>query len=175
MGTGDETNPAADSLGSWRPTRRNAIYAAGGALAAVAGVVGAPAVMARGQDDRVPDRSVVGTWRVTVTPDGGLPAFNMILNLAPGGGLVETNRQSPLPGIGMWAMTGTNDFKWRLSAYLTDKAGNPAGRVESTVVCKLDQGRDSWTGRSHAIVYGANDAVAATIDNTLVATRMRFE
>jgi hypothetical protein len=83
---------------------------------------------------------VVGTWDVTVTPDGG-PTFPALLTFHRGGGLTETESDAPGTGLGAWRRTGGKTFAIAFKTFAFTPAGAPQGWVVVRSVVTLDNGK----------------------------------
>jgi hypothetical protein len=71
---------------------------------------------------------IVGTWSVSVTPDGG-PTFPALLTFTKGGGLIETESDAPGTGQGAWQRIGANRFALAFQTFIFTPTGDPAGHV----------------------------------------------
>lgn len=94
----------------------------------------------------------VGTWSVNVTfpPESGLPPFNELLSLLPGGVVLETNSQlhpnsanAFLPfngstGHGAWVRRANCRIKFKVLKQVFDPTQQLLGFVRITVRAKID-------------------------------------
>lgn len=77
--------------------------------------------------DHTPAR-VVGTWSVSVTPDGA-PTFSALVTFTKGGGLIETASDAPGTGQGAWRRIGPNRFALAFQTFIFTPTGDPGGHV----------------------------------------------
>jgi hypothetical protein len=111
---------------------------------------------------------VVGTWDVTVTPDGG-PTFPALLTFARGGGLTETESDAPGTGLGAWKRTSGNQFAVAFKTFIFTPAGDPQGWVVVRSVVTLDNG--TLSGPFKFDVFDTSGNKVQSGSGTATATR----
>ncbi len=98
---------------------------------------------AQAKDNNSSNAAILGTWRVNVTPTGGVPPFQALITYARGGGLLESNTFLPpaaaTTGHGAWVKTGGHEYVATFEKFLADNPATPmpgdAGifRVKETI------------------------------------------
>jgi hypothetical protein len=83
---------------------------------------------AHARDDQQKAAAIVGTWDVTVTPDGQ-PQVSALLTLTRGGGLIETESDFPGTGLGSWNRIGPDRYAFAIKTFNFKPTGEPNGWV----------------------------------------------
>lgn len=119
----------------------------------------------RGHHDQAA-AGVVGTWDVSVTPDGA-PAFPALLSFHRGGTLTETESDAPGTGLGAWKRTGAKTFAVAFKTFIFTPTGDPQGWVIVRAAVTLDAGKlsgpfkfDLFDPAGNKVQSGAGTATA---------------
>jgi hypothetical protein len=96
---------------------------------------------------------ILGTWSVTVAPDGQA-FFQALLTIHAGGGLTETESDEPGTALGAWEQVGGDRYQIAFETFIYTATGAPGGHV---IVRSLDtinhehcQGRSSSTSMNRS-------------------------
>ena len=107
--------------------------------------------------------TLVGTWQVTVTPDGG-PSFQAVNVFLADGNSIEFDNSNPPAGqtiaAGPWQKTGPAAYSMLEINQIFDNQGNFAGTVQVTATINLD---DSGNGYSSKFQFTVADPDGNTI------------
>jgi hypothetical protein len=125
------------------------------------------------------ERALEGTWRVTVTPPaGGPPPSRSYHTYQRGGGLIQSNlTEGGIPGQGVWARTGNNEFTLTFEKFLPV---NPLTGQQGVFVFKVKEvirlDGDTYSGRGEGAFCDAagGQCIAVGCAQT-VGTRMKVE
>lgn len=94
-----------------------------------------------------PVKTLVGFWRVTVTPDG-VPAFRAFNQFNADGSSIEFDNSNPAGAqtiaVGPWERTGNNEYSFLEVNQLFDDHGY-AGELRVLGKIKLDASGDNFT------------------------------
>ena len=113
-----------------------------------------PGAQAKGGESS--NAAILGTWRVNITPTGGVPPFQALITYARGGGLLESNTFLPpaaaTTGHGTWVKTGGHEYIYTFEKFLADNPVTPTlgdsgiFRVKETILVN----GDTYTGAASA-------------------------
>jgi hypothetical protein len=130
-------------------------------------------------------KSIVGTWELTITPDGlGAPSFSGLYSFMPGpdlfGGVaLFSSVGPPIPGLGnpghgVWIKTGTNTYVATVKQFtFTD-----VNTVDGLLVIKSNitlTGIDTFTSQDTVKIFDLAGNVIVTITGSEQARRMKVE
>jgi hypothetical protein len=141
------------------------------ALVALAVPTSAVARTAKGHHqhgDRQREASIVGTWEVRVTVDGQAP-FPALLTFTRGGGVVETESDQPVTGLGSWKRISDNQFAVAFKSFLFTETGAPGGSVLTRSTVTFDG--DTLSGPFKFDVSDPTGKVMQSGSGTATATR----
>jgi hypothetical protein len=99
--------------------------------------------------------TLVGTWQVTISPDGG-PSFQAVNIFLADGNSIEFDNSNP-PGTqtiaaGPWQKTGPSDYSMLEINQVFDPQGNFAGTVQVTATITLDDKGSQFTSKFQVTV-----------------------
>jgi hypothetical protein len=118
------------------------------------------------------ERSIAGTWTVTVDPDGA-PRFQSTITFTNAGGVVEsTNKAVSSAGVGVWTKAGDGDFKVTFRKYRFNATGAFIGTTVIVEDDVLDASGASYTGHATTKLLDVNGAVQTSFTSTAHADRM---
>jgi hypothetical protein len=108
----------------------------------------------------VPTGTLVGTWRVTVSPDG-IPPFRAYNVFTADGNSLEFDNSNP-PGqqsiaVGPWTKTGVNTYAFLEINQLYDAQGTYQGEFRVTSTITLETGGNLFTGTFKFTVSDPSD------------------
>ena len=123
-------------------------------------------------------RSLVGTWKVTVSP-AGMPSFQAYNVFTVDGNSVEFDNSNPPAGqtiaVGPWTNTGTNQYTFTEINQVFDDKGNFAGEVKVRGTIMLDGDGNSYSGTFKVDVTDPTGAVVFSGGGTAKAKRVQVE
>jgi len=144
---------------------------------------------ATAQTESAPDNEsnqIVGSWLVTVTPEGAPVPFRGLITFTQDGGVIASAQGDVLldapPGVppvataghGAWVRTGqTFRFTFRQIFYNAD--GTYAGGAKISHRVRLNAGGNGWTGSLSVEIYDADGNVVFSGTGTETAVRIRAE
>jgi hypothetical protein len=133
-----------------------------------------PAAAAASDDER----SITGTWTVTVHPTGQ-PSFQSTITFTSAGGMVEATSKPSMPaggtmsgGIGTWTRTGGGHFTIHFLKYRFDSTGAFVGTTVITEDDLVDASGNTYTGSATTKVIAANGTVLQSFPSMSDAVRM---
>jgi hypothetical protein len=108
----------------------------------------------------IPTNTLVGTWRVTVSPDG-IPPFRAYNVFTADGNSLEFDNSNP-PGqqsiaVGPWTKTGINTYSFVEINQLYDAQGNYQGEFRVTATLTLDALGNAFTSTFKFMVSDPSD------------------
>ena len=121
--------------------------------------------------------TLVGTWRVTVTPAGG-PSFQAINIFFADGNSVEFDNSNP-PGAqtiagGPWQKTGSNSYRMFEVNQAFDPQGNYAGEVQVMATITLDEKGSQFSSKFQVTVLDPEGKVLAQVPGSAAGKRLGF-
>ena len=97
--------------------------------------------------------ALLGTWKVTLTPDTGAPPFDELMTFTDGGGIVESNNfpffevgLSAGPGQGSWSYAGRQRFPFTFVKFLYLPTGQGVGMLKVAGTITYSPTDDTWSG-----------------------------
>jgi hypothetical protein len=125
------------------------------------------------------DKTVVGSWFVTVTPSV-MPAFVGLITSSADGGLIETNALTlasslESPGHGQWIRIKPGRYAMTFVNLEVNPDGSFAGtgKVRSTVT--LDPSGNELSGTFQVDIFDPNGVLLFSDSGTVSATRIEVE
>lgn len=116
-------------------------------------------------------QQILGTWSVTVTPDGQ-PSFQALVTLHAGGGLTETESDAPGTGLGAWEQVGHNQYQFAFETFIFTATGAPNGHVIVRGLTTLKDG--TLSGPFKFDVYDPSGNVVQSGSGTTTGTRFQI-
>jgi hypothetical protein len=116
-------------------------------------------------------QQILGTWSVTVTPDGQ-PSFQALVTLEAGGGVTETESDQPGTGLGAWEQVGRNTYRFAFETFLFTATGAPGGHVIVRGLTSLKDG--TLSGPFKFDVYDPSGNVVQSGSGTSTGTRFQI-
>lgn len=154
-----------------------------GILSVLAGV----ATAQTGKAEAASSNDIIGSWLVTVTPEGAPVSFKGLITFDKGGGLVASAQGDVLlnapPGVppvataghGSWVRTGNRMFRFTFRQIFSNADGTYAGGAKISHTARLNTHGTIWTGTMSVIYYDADDNVVFTGTGTETAVRINAE
>lgn len=141
------------------------------AIAALVGLGGAP-LKVRGQENKSINQ-LIGTWEVTVMPNGGDPIIDFA-TFHESGGLTNIDPDPNVSaGLGTWKRLGPNRFASTFVHFLSDQ-GTPLGLLKVNAEATYDPKTDTLSGPFRTdVVIGGN--VVQSICGTVALRRVGVE
>lgn len=130
-----------------------------------------------------PSNSIVGSWYVSSTPDGGPPPFKGMISFSEGGAMIASAQGDILQnagslataGHGAWARTGNREFVFTFRQILYNADGDYDGGVVIRHNSILTKDGKSWEGRLTVEFYNSSDELVFTGTGGSTATRIVAE
>jgi hypothetical protein len=113
----------------------------------LSGVIGYQAF--RAQNVQAANKTVVGDWKVTVTPDGGSP-FTAGAIFSNEGTVIMMENDGRL-GLGVWDKSSGNQYSFSVWEYWLDNGSYFQAKVSSTI--ELSRDKETYTGPFDFQVY----------------------
>jgi hypothetical protein len=108
----------------------------------------------------VPEHTLIGTWKVTVSPDG-IPPFRAYNVFTADGNSLEFDNSNPPAqqsiAVGPWKKTGVDTYSFVEINQLYDDKGNYQGEFRVTATITLDPGGNSFTSKFQFTVSDPSD------------------
>ena len=126
----------------------------------------------QGQDNKSINQ-LIGTWEVTVTPNGGAPIIDYV-TFHESGGMTNIDPDPNLSaGIGTWERLGPNSFASTFVHFLSDN-GSPVGLLKVNAETAFDPKTETFSGPFRTdVVIGGN--VVQSICGTVELRRIGVE
>ena len=153
-------------------------------LIALTGIWAAPAQELRGgarpnQTLAADAHSLIGTWKVTVSPDGGIPPFQAYNVFTLDGNSLEFDNSNPPAAqtiaVGPWTSTGPNRYAFTEINQLFDDKGNPAGELKVRATIEMTGIGDTFNSQFKFDVSDPNGNVVFSGSGTAVGKRVVVE
>lgn len=133
----------------------------------------------RAAGDPVPScPTLVGTWEVTVSPDG-IPAFTAFNQFTVDGNSVEFDNSNPPAAqtiaVGPWMKLTGNKYAMLETNQLFDPQGNYAGKVTVRATITLDPSGNRITSQFTFTVFDPAGNTVFQGQGTAVGKRVTFE
>jgi hypothetical protein len=131
--------------------------------------------------------TIVGSWLLTINVPDNTPPFDLFKGfwaLTEDGILIASAQgdvtPAPFPSVtsqyGAWAQTGGHQFAATFKAVLYDLAtGDNLGMFKLRQSMTLSESGDEWSGPFKLTVYDPDGNVAALVDGTAHASRIKVE
>jgi hypothetical protein len=155
----------------------------------LAGMLSVFAGAATAQTESAPDHEsnqIVGSWLVTVTPEGAPVPFRGLITFTQDGGVIASAQGDVLldapPGVppvataghGAWVRTGRT-FRFTFRQIFSNADGTYAGGAKISHSVRLNAGGNGWTGSLSVEIYDADGNVVFSGTGTETAVRIRAE
>jgi len=146
--------------------------------AALAAFLTTSAFAQRGETLAADGHSLVGTWKVTVSPDG-IPPFTAYNVFTVDGNSFEFDNSNP-PGaqtiaVGPWTSTGVNSFAFTEVNQLFDNTGAYAGELKVRGNVELTADGNSFASKFKFDVSDPTGAVVFSGTGTAAGKRVAVE
>lgn len=139
---------------------------------ATAVVVGGAVLAGAGGAAASDGRQLVGTWQVTVQPDGEPSSFVSTLVYTSGGSVVEaTSRMPASTGLGTWDRLGAGRFATVHEKYRFE-GGAFAGTVRVEETSEVAPDGDHYTARAVTTLRDAKGQLVRTFRSSVTAVRL---
>jgi len=116
---------------------------------------------------------LMGTWIVTVTPDGGGSPFTTINNFNAGGDFVQLDSRANIPGLGQWVRESDLTYSFQIIAFVFSM-GTLSSTVTVHVNITLDEDLETFAGTYVFQQVDPNGHVIASGGGTRQGVRATF-
>ena len=123
---------------------------------AIAGLIALGSAPANVKGSQKSINQLIGTWEVTVMPDGGGAIIDYV-TFAEGGGITNIDPDPNLStGVGTWERRGPNSFASTFVHFLSDH-GTPLGLLKVNAEVTFDPSHETQSGPFRTdVVIGGN-------------------
>jgi len=156
-----------------RMSRRTAVRAAGGALAAGAGLATTQRALPARADD---GDSLVGVWVVTSTRAGTIPN-GILVTVHPDGSFLRTGNTHPTesPAMGVWRQAAVGVYDVTYLALQFDTDGMFIGHRKTRIRITPDPAGDTFTGRFRVVTIDTGGTESPPTEGEIRGVRLEME